>query len=188
MGKNTRKDQRTGKMGEAAVVLKLMELGYEAFNLNNEFRNFKNADIMCFNPEANKYIMIQVKASFQKTPNFYTGFDSNRKGEIINKKLEENIICPWVFVHIQEKKNEYVYKYYILTQEEVVNLIKDHNKWYWTEGGTHSKATSDNQQVGLPIGVITGLNMEKNGGKTYPRKIKIEAPENAWGKITNLLN
>ena len=24
MGKNTRKDQRTGKMGEAAVVLKLM--------------------------------------------------------------------------------------------------------------------------------------------------------------------
>lgn len=66
MGKNTRKDQRTGKMGEAAVVLKLMELGYEAFNLNNEFRNFKNADIMCFNPETNKYIMIQVKASFQK--------------------------------------------------------------------------------------------------------------------------
>ena len=50
---------RTGKMGETAVILKLFELGYDAFNLNIEIPNFQNADVMCFNPETNKYTMIQ---------------------------------------------------------------------------------------------------------------------------------
>lgn len=58
MKKNIRKDLLTGKIGETVVLLKLLELGYDAFNLNNEFRNFKNADLMCFKPETGKYTMI----------------------------------------------------------------------------------------------------------------------------------
>lgn len=175
---------RTGKMGETAVILKLFELGYDAFNLNIEIPNFQNADVMCFNPETNKYTMIQVKASLEKTPNFYTGFNSDRNGDIIgNKSLDENIVCPWVFVHIYGG----IYKYYILTKEEIIDLIRDSNKWYWTDGGSHSNATKDVQQVGLPIGWITGCNIGKNGGKQYPRNIKIDEPENAWDKIENLL-
>ena len=131
--------------------------------------------------------MVQVKASSAKTPNFYTGFSSTKKGKIIDKSLEENVTCPWVFVHILAENGENKYKYYILTREEVINLIEDSNSWYWTEGGHHKNATKDNQQVGLPIGWITGHNIMKNGGKQYPRNIKIDNPENAWDKITKLL-
>lgn len=188
MKKNIRKDLLTGKIGETVVLLKLLELGYDAFNLNNEFRNFKNADLMCFKPETGKYTMIQVKASAERTPNFYTGFNSDRNGDIIgNKNLDENIVCPWVFVHILEDNGEKKYKYYILTKEEVSSLIIDSNKWYWKEGGSHFNATKDVQQVALPIGWITGRNIGKNGGKQYPRNIKIDEAENAWDKITKLL-
>lgn len=187
MIKNIKKDLNTGKIGEAAVLLKLLELGYETFNLNSVLSNFKNADLMCFNPENNKYAMVQVKASSIKTPNFRTGFISTRKGEIIGKKLEENVTCPWVFVHILEENGEKKYKYYILSREEVINLIEDSNRWYWEEGGSHSNATKDEQYIGLPIGWITGNNIGKNGGKQYPRNIKIANPENAWDKITKLL-
>ena len=182
------KNVMTGKMGETAVLLKLMEMGYEAFNLNNEIPNFKAADIMCFNPETNKTAMIQVKTTLAKNPNFYTGFYSDRTGRILDKKLEENIICPWVFVHIVDENSEKKYKYYILTRDEVINLIADSNSWYWENGGQHKNATKDKQQVGLPIGWITGHNIGKNGGKQYPRNIKIAPPENAWDKITKLLD
>ncbi len=179
---------RTGKMGETAVILKLFELGYEAFNLNREIPNFQNADVMCINPETNKYTMIQVKTSSQEQLNFPTGFNSDRNGDIIgSKSLDENIVCPWVFVHIQDEYGEKKYKYYVLTREEVIDLIRDSNKWYWKDGGSHSNATKDVQPVGLTIGWITGRNIGKNGGKQYPRNIKIDEPENAWNKITELL-
>ena len=178
---------RTGRMGETAVLLKLMEMGFDAFNLNNEIPNFKGADIMCFNPKTKKSAMIQVKATFEKNPNFYTGFYSDRTGKILDKNLEECIICPWVFVQILGDNCDKTYNYYILTREEVINLIDDSNSWYWKDGGPHNNAKKDKQQVGLPLGWITGQNKMKNDGKQYPRNIKIAKPENAWNKITELL-
>ena len=186
MAKNNQ-NALTCKMGETVVVLKLLELGYQAFNLNSEFSNYMDADVMCINPETDKHVMIQVKTSSQKSPNFPVGFSSTRDGEIIGKKLDERITCPWVFVHILEDNGEKRYRYYVLTREEVINLIEDSNRWYWKEGGTHSNATKDVQGVGLTIGWITGINIGKNGGKQYPRNIKIAEPENAWDKITELL-
>ena len=55
------KNRTKGLIGETAVTLELLKLGYDVFNLNGIYHNYKNADLECINPENMKTTMIQVK-------------------------------------------------------------------------------------------------------------------------------
>ena len=48
---------RVTKLGETAVLLKLTELGWDAFNLNAENPNYKGVDIACIHPKTHRSCM-----------------------------------------------------------------------------------------------------------------------------------
>ena len=76
---------------------------------------------------------MQVKTSAGSEPSFGTGFVSDTDGNILGKKLDEEIIGPWVFVHIVFEDGTIKYRFYVLTKNEVKELIEDSNAWYWGE-------------------------------------------------------
>ena len=176
-------NQRVCKLGETAVLQKLTELGWDAFNLNSEIPNYKGADIACIHPKTHETILVQVKASADDDPSFGTGFMSDTDGNILGKNLKEDIIGPWVFVHILFENGNIVYKFYVLSKDETEALIKDSNTWYWKELTHKAKGK---QPVYLPLCWITGDGLEP-GKKTfrgYPRNQKVEiarlSGEEAW--------
>ena len=174
---------RVTKLGETAVLLKLTELGWDAFNLNSENPNYKEVDIACIHPKTHKTVLVQVKTSAGSEPSFGTGFVSDTDGNILGKKLDEEIIGPWVFVHIVFEDGTIKYRFYVLTKNEVKELIEDSNAWYWGELKHKAK---NKQPVFLPLCWITGEGLKpgNNTFRGYPRdsRVSIENPssENVW--------
>lgn len=187
---NRFKSDRVAKLGETAVILKLTEMGWDAFNLNATNPNYQGVDVLAVNPNTLESKFIQVKSSALDEPNFPTGLISNTKGEIIVKKnkewvkddnWKEKFVGPWVFVHIKQNGEEVKYDFYILTKEEVTKLIEDSNKWYWEHVG---KAKGEAQLVGLPLCWITGEGLV-NGAHSfrgYPRNVDIDE-DNLHGNV-----
>jgi len=60
-----------GLIGETAVSLELMKMGYDVINLNTLRHNYQNIDLICINPQTGKSISIQVKTG--TTKNLMTG-------------------------------------------------------------------------------------------------------------------
>ena len=186
---------RIGKLGETAVILKLTEMGWDAFNLNATNPNYKGVDVLAVNPQTLESLFIQVKSSALREANFPTGLISDTKGNIIVRKnkewvkdynWKEKFVGPWVFVHIKMDSEDINYDFYILTKEEVVKLIEDSNTWYW---GQNRNAKGEAQPVGLPLCWITGEALV-NGAHTfrgYPRNIDIDKDnlrgDAGWTKI-----
>lgn len=174
---------RVCKLGETAVIQKLTELGWDAFNANASTPNYKGVDVIAVNPQTLETLFVQVKASAETEPNFPTGLVSDTNG-FIGKDWEKKIVGPWVFVHIKLEDGEIVYKYYILTKEEVIWLIGDSNTWYWKQ--PERKAKSDRQPIGLPLCWITGKSEKPKPNRPsfrdYPRSRDIK-PEDSWDKI-----
>ena len=81
-----------GLIGETAVSLELMKMGYDVINLNTLRHNYQNIDLLCINPQTGKSVTIQVKTG--STKNLMTGFVSELDGTIPN--LEEKVVGPWV--------------------------------------------------------------------------------------------
>ena len=181
---------RIGLIGETAVTLELLKKGIDVVNINSYYRNYKNADLECMNPETGKSAMIQVKTG--TTHNILTGFISETNGTI--KNLDSSIIGPWVFVYIPDG-NYSDMKFYILSKDEVKTLIESSNKWYVIEWDRDLKSKP---MVGLEIAWLEGNNTpaKTNGTKTYPeyknplgqQSIKGQkVSENRWDKIIDLL-
>lgn len=163
---------RVGKLGETAVILKLTEMGWDAFNLNATNPNYKGVDVLAVNPKTLEPKFIQVKSSASDEPNFPIGLISDTKGNIIIRKNKQwvkdnewksRFVGPWVFVHIKTDGEEIKYDLYMLTKEEVIKLIEDSNRWYWNNVG---KAKGDAQPVGLPLCWITGKGLVQ-GAQTF---------------------
>ena len=54
-------NSRIGVIGENMVVVKLMQNGWDAFNVNQVFNNYESVDLVCVNPKDGQMQMIQVK-------------------------------------------------------------------------------------------------------------------------------
>ena len=117
-----------GLIGETAVKLKLLEMGWNAINLNDAIRNFKGADLICINGKETCLIQVKTCPNPGKNPNIRTGLISDCKGHI--KDLKEKVVGPWVFVHINGEGPKAEYDFYILTRQEVIELITTSNDWY----------------------------------------------------------
>lgn len=172
-----------GQIGETAVMLELLKRGFDVININSSYKNYCNADLMCMNATNGKSIMIQVKTG--TTKNILTGFVSELDGTVPN--IKEHIIGPWVFVKTDNKFSGF--EYYILTKEEILELITTSNKWYVTEWNRKLKSKTI---VGVNVSWLEGEGenaskpqAEKQHGE-YKNPLK-ETSKDKWGKIENLL-
>ncbi len=167
-----------GLIGETAVKLKLLEMGWNAINLNDALPNFKGADLICINGK--ETCMLQVKTCPMQgdNPNIITGLVSDHNGNI--KDFEEKVVCPWVFVHIKGEGTNAEYNFYILTRQEVYDLIKSSNDWYVK----NKKDTGKDIRIGLYLSWIcgTGYNPDAKDYHKYKSVIK-EDPKDKWEKI-----
>ncbi len=167
-----------GLIGETAVKLKLLEMGWNAINLNDALPNFKGADLICINGK--ETCMLQVKTCPMQgdNPNIITGLVSDHNGNI--KDFEEKVVCPWVFVHIKGEGTNAEYNFYILTRQEVYDLIKSSNDWYVK----NKKDTGKDIRIGLYLSWIRGIGHNPNAKDyhAYESIIK-EDPKDKWKKI-----
>ena len=172
-------NKQIGVIGETAVVLELLKRGFDVININNSYLNYKNADLICMNPNNGKSVMVQVKAG--TTQNILTGFNSEFDGTI--QKLEESIIGPWVFVYMPDDKMSNM-EFYILTREEVIELISSSNKWYATE---YYRKLEKKYPVGVYVDWLEGGSSKAT--KLHPEyKSTLHQPsKDNWWKITELL-
>ena len=170
--------KQKGVIGETAVVLELLKRGFDVININNSYLNYKNADLICMNPNNGKSVMVQVKTG--TTDNIFTGFTSERNGIVPN--LEEKIIGPWVFVFMNEK--DFNMEFYILTKEETIELIKTSCDWY---ANAYNRKLKSKPWVGVEVNWLKGGS--SNATKLHPEyKSTLHQPsKDNWWKITELL-
>ncbi|MEE1000973.1 MAG: hypothetical protein U0L37_03335 [Bacteroidales bacterium] len=172
--------EQKGKIGETAVMLELLKKGFNVININNSYPNYKNADLICMNANNGKSVMIQVKTG--TTHNILTGFTSELDGTI--QKLEESIIGPWVFVYMPDDKMSNM-EFYILTREEVIELISSSNKWYATE---YYRKLKKKYPVGIEEEWLKGgLSKATKLHPEYKSTLRQTSKDN-WWKITKLLD
>ena len=124
--------------------------------------------------------MARVKTG--TTQNILTGFTSDVKGSIL--KLEEKIIGPWVFVYMPDDKMSNM-EFYILTREEVIELISSSNKWYATE---YYRDLKKKYPVGVYVDWLKGgLTKATKLHPEYKSTLRQPSKDN-WWKITKLLD
>ena len=171
--------EQKGKIGETAVMLELLKKGFNVININNSYPNYKNADLICMNANNGKSVMIQVKTG--TTHNILTGFTSELDGTI--QKLEESIIGPWVFVYMPDDKMSNM-EFYILTREEVIELISSSNKWCATE---YYRKLKKKYPVGVYVDWLEGGSSKAT--KLHPeyKSTLHQTSKDNWWKITELL-
>lgn len=176
-------NSRIGDIGEAMVIVKLMQNGWDAFNANSVFKNYKSVDIICMNPKDGQVQMIQVKTGTGKNP-FPTGFYSDNKGNIPNLDIKG----PWVFVQTIGEGIDMKFKFFILSKDEVETLIKTSNDWYFNKY-TRENTLSNNTPVGIKLAWLKGEgeedNMDSNKKKKHEAFINSlgHDSENRWDKI-----
>jgi len=88
-------------------------------------RNTEGYDIVVLNPETNKSIGVQVKCTDKREFPIITTHWGDYE-----KKIEEKILCDFVFVDISNLDKPH---YFVLSGEEVKNLLKSHIKSYLSE-------------------------------------------------------
>ena len=172
-------NKQKGELGEILVSMELINRGLDVVNINTVYRNYKNADLICMNANNGKSVMIQVKTG--TTQNILTGFTSDVKGSI--PKLEEKIIGPWVFVYMPDDKMSNM-EFYILTREEVIELISSSNKWYATE---YYRKLKKKYPVGVYVDWLEGGSSKAT--KLHPeyKSTLHQTSKDNWWKITELL-
>ena len=178
-------NRQKGELGENLVAMALMNMGWDVININTVYRNYKNADLICMNANNGKSVMIQVKTG--TTHNILTGFISELDGTIPN--LETSVIGPWVFVYMPDDKLSNV-EFYVLTREEVIELISSSNKWYVTEWNRELKSKPI---VGVEVDWLQGepskasKPIAKKQHPEYKSTLRQTSKDN-WYKIKELLD
>ena len=181
MGRNN--NVRISEIGENMVVVKLMQNGWDAFNVNQIFNNYKSIDIVCVNPDDGRMQLVQVKTGTGKNA-FPTGFISDNKGNI--KDFE--IRGPWVFVVYSGKGVDMSFKFYVLSKSEVEELIRTSNNWYMNEY-VRDNEISNQTPVGIKLKHLMGEGEEDTMHTTHKKKHAAyinplgHNAENRWDKI-----
>lgn len=169
-----------GLIGETAVTMELLKLGYDVINLNHFKNNYKNADLICMNSDTGKSTMIQVKTGTQK--NLLAGFISELDGTVL--KLEEKIIGPWVFVYTDKTFSSM--EFYVLTREEIIELIKTSCHWYANE--FYDRQLKKKPMVGVELTWLRGETTPANKNRLEYKSTLKESSRDRWDKLEDLLS
>lgn len=157
-------NSRIGVIGENMVVVKLMQNGWDAFNVNQVFNNYESVDLVCINPKDGRMQMVQVKTGRGKNP-FPTGFHSDNKGNIQNFEVKG----PWVFVAVSGEGVKMNFKFYILSKSEVEELIRTSNNWYMNEY-VRDNVVSNHTPVGIKLKWLKGEGEEDTLQTNHKKK------------------
>lgn len=179
MGLKDLSSQQLGKLGETAVALELMKRGYDVINLNESLRNYKHADLLCASSISGKTTLIQVKTG--STMNIQCGLTSTPDGVIDD--LDGKVLCPWVFVHANPQgKDDYSFEFYVLTRDEVLNLIKSSNDWYANQW---SRKLKHDIRVGVDVRWLDAKGSSDSPGlhPAYTSSLTASS-KNRWDKIS----
>ena len=173
MAKNLSKNQK-GAIGEHLVAAKLLEKGLDVFMANMSINNSKAYDILAVEPDNLKTYFIQVKFNSTKYFNAEMSIAQARNKDF----LKEHIVGPWIFVDGSDSSN---YEYYVLTADEVIELLYHAHEWYWTKYN-RKKEISDKSPAGFKLSWLKG---EPEKATTY-HEVFINPIANAkdcWDKI-----
>ena len=177
------KNSHIGDIGEQMVIVKLMELGWDAFNVNQIFNNYKSVDVICMNPNNGEMRQIQVKTGRGVNP-FPTGIYSDNKGNF--EKFD--IKGPWVFVHVSDEGLDMMFDFYILSKSEVETLIRTSNNWYMNKYERENEI-SNHTPVGIRLKWLRGEGEENTMQTNYKKRhAEYKNPlghnsKNCWKKI-----
>ena len=175
-------NKNIGLFGETAVALELIKLGYDVININSSIQNYKNADLIVMNSNTGKSTMVQVKCG--TTQNILVGLVSELDGII--PAIDEKIICPWVFVKVDDDFNT---DFYVLSADEAKTLIKAGNDWYVNDFNRQLKSKP---VVGMEISWLEGKNTEESAKHLKIQHKAFNNPlghnsKNRWDKIKKIL-
>ena len=150
--------------------------------LNSSIQNYKNADLIVMNSKTGKSTMVQVKCG--TTHNILVGLTSELDGTIPG--LDEKVICPWVFVKVDDDCNA---DFYVLSTDEAKTLIEAGNDWYVNDFNRQLKSKP---VVGMEVSWLEGEDTEASAKhlKTQHKAFKNPLGHNAknrWDKIKKLL-
>lgn len=157
-------NKRIGDIGENMVVVKLMQKGWDAMNINRVFNNYKSVDIICMNPNDGQTQLVQVKTGSGKNP-FPTGFYSDNKGNIQDFVVKG----PWVFVVVSDEGIDMKFKFYVLSKSEVEKLIRTSNDWYMNEY-VRDNEISNHTPVGIKLKWLQGEGEEDTMQTNYKKR------------------
>ena len=127
-----------GAIGEQMVSVKLMQQGwnvlnanasitnFDVLNANASITNFESIDLVCINPETDEISLVQVKTQLGQNPNFNVGCTIQKVDTLLEK-----IKGPWVFVQVIGEGLDMEFYYFILSRQEVADLILTSNEWYY---------------------------------------------------------
>ncbi len=123
------------------VTMQLLLLGHNVANTNFTVKNTAYYDLLCQKNGSRKAYPIQVKTTFNDS--FRTGLthddfmDNDGYFDEIKgrKRTEEKVQCSWAFVLVDGAEITPLYKIFVLTRQQVIDLIFESEYWYLTDCG-----------------------------------------------------
>ena len=151
MSSNLSKNQK-GAIGEHLVASKLLEQGLDVFMANMSINNSKSYDLLAVVPDTLNTHFIQVK--FNSTKYFNAGMSIEQS---LNREyLSKHIVGPWIFV---DASLSGTYDFYILTKQEVMDLLYQAHDWYWNHYH-RTKEISPKSPAGFKLKWLRGESEE----------------------------
>lgn len=186
--------QSKGAIAEHYVIMRLLARGYIASNINFTVKNYKWADILCSKDAFGALIPIQVKSSFNNARSFNIGMthgDFCTNGVFDDAKalrsLKEKIVCPWIFVNVDNTSDKPIFRTFILSKDQVIKLAFESEKWYINDV-RHKKPLQPGGTVAITLGWLEGLDTEEKKARAYQHgrfsnPFKPKEFEEAWHNL-----
>ena len=182
--------QVKGVIGEMHLTMQLLLLGHDVANTNFTVKNTAYYDLLCRKNGSGKAYPLQVKTTFSSS--FRVGMthddfmDANgdfdeSKGRI---RAEEKVQCSWAFVECDGTEVKPEFHIYILTRQQVIDMIVASEYWYLTNCGKykpHVKPTGD--IVLLPKWLRGESGNATNMHCVFPNPLNGKSQEDNWDNI-----
>ena len=184
--------QSKGAIAEHYVIMRLLARGYIASNINFTVKNSKWADILCSKDAFGA--LIQVKSSFNNARSFNIGMthgDFCTNGVFDDAKalrsLKEKIVCPWIFVNVDNTSDKPTFRTFILSKDQVIKLAFESEKWYINDV-RHKKPLQPGGTVAITLRWLEGLDTEEKKARAYQHgrfsnPFKPKEFEEAWHNL-----
>lgn len=175
--------------------MRLLARGYIVANVNFSLENSRAVDIFCSNGSLKNIIAVQVKSIFDESKTFRIGL--SHEDFCVNgvfdeakamKSLEEKIVCPWIFVHVDTSAEIPAFRIFILKREMVIRLALESEKWYLNEV-FHKGPLNPKSSVAIVLAWLEGYDTPAKAGKSWRNHFSNPYPntkfrfEDAWENL-----
>ena len=158
-------NQNKGAIGEYIVLSRLLLLGHDAAIANFTVNNVNGYDIFCRNNKIGMIRTIQVKTTTGGA--FHVGmshapfFDKEGKVDMAQGRrfVESKIDSPWIFVDVSGTELQPVFRFFILSRKQIIDLILASEEWYLT-GYQRNKHLSKNGNILIPHPWLEGVGVK----------------------------